>query len=194
MKKLISGTFIACLLLASSIAQATLIEISANPAVTPGIKAFVPNGSASFPTPFYNVSNAPAPQTSFTMSDTIRVATQLDLTQITLSDLVGGHFGDDYLDWSYTFEALFNSALNFTGYVGYFKDNVFDAQTAGKTQVNFVSLESSYPGLFQPGQWKATSYLEGVEVSSTVFGIPEPGTLALLGMGLLMAGFKKKRT
>ena len=192
MKKLISGSFIACLILASSIAQATLIEISANPAVTPGIKAFVPNGSVSFPTPFYNSTAAPAPQTSFTMSDTIRVATQLDLTQITLSDLVGGHFGDDYLDWSYTFEALFNSALNFTGYVGYYKDNVFDAQTAGKTQVNFVSLESSYPGLFQQGQWKATSYLEGVEVSSTVFGIPEPGTLALLGMGLLMAGFKKR--
>ncbi len=194
MKKIIFGCIIAAFALISSVAQATLVEISANPDVTPGIKAFIPNSSSSFPTPFYDVSNAPEPRTSFSISDTIRVATQLDLTQIVRSDLNGGFYGDNYLDWTYTFEALFDASLSFTGHVGFWHETVFNAQNAGKTQVNFVSLETSYPGLFQNGKWKATSYLEGVEHSSVAFTVPEPGTFALLGMGLLMVGFRKVKS
>ncbi len=196
MNNTLKGFFFSACFLISSFAQASFIEMTQNPGNADiGAKVYLPPNTSGFPTPFMDVNNAPAPQYTFWDTDDIRVASQYDLQAITESDLNGYQNGQDgQMLWEYLF-ATIDFSVQIWNSVVYDWAQIEADQNNGFEALNFASDDTLLnSGFLAAGDWIVYTYAEGVFQSSAQFhvrGIPEPGNLALLGLGLVLVGTRR---
>ncbi len=182
------------LLLPLLTAQATIVDISENPSISPGPVVYI--GSASgWPTPLYDPAmnpNVPLAQVVFGPTDPIRVAESIDLTLLDRStDAIQDAEGNDILRWSVGWWSEF---LN--DYAGFSQIELsWDSIDALKsdpanTQLDFWT-DLGFPNAnipLAPGAWAADIFFNDQyhQVSAGFFValIPIPTTLMLFAIGL----------
>ncbi|BCX87763.1 hypothetical protein MIN45_P0130 [Methylomarinovum tepidoasis] len=161
-----------------------VITISEN-AVPPGIVTYLDTGSG---TPVPQKSGGPAALDAFSFGDTVRAGELFDFTYLTQTALnvALSNWGSSLVDtlvWTVVWNAPSTMADPDTS--KYHND----------VQVPWSSLSSSLgPGwqfftdpvvLDERGEWQVDSYVNGVFIQGWKFTVPEPGSLFLVGVGLL---------
>ena len=193
------------LLLASFASQAAIIETSLNPAVSPGLVAYVDNDDG-WPTPQQDptvYSALPASQTIFAPYDPIRIAQSISLADLNQATDDNGLSSWDLSSLLWVVEWWSPSAVTSstpTGYntVAYAWADASADLANGLTQTTFFT-DLYIPNTFAPlevGQWYVQSYFENDTqyrgpISFRV--VPEPATLFLICAGLATFAFSSAR-
>ncbi len=179
------------LLLPLLTAQATIIDISRNPAIPPGPVIYMSDASG-WPTPLFDPAinpNVPIAQIKFGKMDSVRVAQSIDLTSLDRStDAIQDTAGNDILRWSVGWWYVpINDYVDFSQFELSWDSIDISKSNPANTQLNFWT-DLQFPNTnipLAPGDWFADIYFnDQYQISTGFVVIPIPTTLTLFAMGL----------